>query len=252
MAHTNSTPNYNLPQFVTTDKPAWLTDINGAFSDIDTAIDAAKDAADDAQGDATQALSDAGDALTAASGADAKGSGAIASLAPTFSDTDTYNANEMVMYNNLLYRCHTAVTTPGAWTGATNWTRDTCARKFSGIEGLIQTVADTVAAKADKTDIAYKYTNTNNIDFYRFGNVIMCGVFTGTNYTTADAFIITGGSTSVIPYGYRPVENVNIFDTNQQIRLTANADGTIWTGKPEQNLSYRFTACWITIDSMPL
>ena len=34
MAHTNSTTNYSLPQFLPTDKPAWLTDVNGAFSDI--------------------------------------------------------------------------------------------------------------------------------------------------------------------------------------------------------------------------
>lgn len=252
MAHTNSTPNYNLPQFVTTDKPAWLTDINGAFSDIDTAIDAAKDAADDAQSDATQALSDAGDALTAATGADTKGSGAIASLAPTFSETDTYDVNDMVIYNNLLYRCFAAVTTPGAWTGASNWNRDTCARKFSGIEGLIQNIADVIPTKADKSQIAYKTANTNNISFYRFGNVVMSGILTGTNVTTPDSFIITGGSTSVIPSGYRPVENVNIFDTNVQSRLTANADGTIWTGKPDQTLSYRFTACWITTDPMPI
>lgn len=46
MAHTNSTPNYNLPQFLGTDKPAWLTDINNAMSNIDAAIAAAKTAAD--------------------------------------------------------------------------------------------------------------------------------------------------------------------------------------------------------------
>lgn len=55
MSHTNSTTNYNLPQFVGTDKPAWLTDINGAFSSIDTAIKGAKDTADTAAGDATTA-----------------------------------------------------------------------------------------------------------------------------------------------------------------------------------------------------
>lgn len=36
--HTNSTPNYELPQFVGTDKPQWLTDINQGFLAIDTAI----------------------------------------------------------------------------------------------------------------------------------------------------------------------------------------------------------------------
>ena len=36
--HTNSTTNYNLPQFIGSDKPQWLTDINQAFASIDTAI----------------------------------------------------------------------------------------------------------------------------------------------------------------------------------------------------------------------
>lgn len=55
MSHTNTTQNYNLPQFVGTDKPAWLTDINQAFSNIDTAIKSAKDTADTATGSATTA-----------------------------------------------------------------------------------------------------------------------------------------------------------------------------------------------------
>ena len=38
MSHTNSTTHYSLPQFVTSDKPAWLTDINNAYTAIDTGI----------------------------------------------------------------------------------------------------------------------------------------------------------------------------------------------------------------------
>lgn len=55
MSHTNSTTNYSLPQFVGTDKPAWLTDINGAFSAIDTAVKNASDAATTAGTNATTA-----------------------------------------------------------------------------------------------------------------------------------------------------------------------------------------------------
>ena len=50
MGHTNSTVNYNLPQFVGTDKPSWLGDVNGAFLAIDTAIAEAKSQADSAAG----------------------------------------------------------------------------------------------------------------------------------------------------------------------------------------------------------
>ena len=125
MGHTNSTTNYNLPQFLTTDKPAWLTDINGAFSDIDTAIHTAQSDATTAGNNATQALSDASAASTAASTADAKGAGACASIENAFDATSVYNVGAKVMYNSLLYNCKVAVTTPGAWTGSANWERIT-------------------------------------------------------------------------------------------------------------------------------
>lgn len=62
MSHSNTTANYHLPQFIGTDTPAWLTDVNGAFEDIDSAISntalaaqEAKVAADAAQGTADSA-----------------------------------------------------------------------------------------------------------------------------------------------------------------------------------------------------
>lgn len=125
MAHTNSTTNYALPQFLSTDKPAWLTDVNPAYSAIDTGIHNAQVAADNAQADATQALDDAAAAAGAATTADSKGSGAVASLSESFDPTATYSVGEYVMYNNLLYICSSDVTTPGPWTGASNWSRTT-------------------------------------------------------------------------------------------------------------------------------
>lgn len=53
MSHTNSTANYNLPQFIGTDKPAWLTDVNGAMSAIDTQMKANADANTTTAGDLT-------------------------------------------------------------------------------------------------------------------------------------------------------------------------------------------------------
>lgn len=123
MSHTNTTSNFGLPQFITTDKPAWLTDINVAYQAIDTAMKNNQDAAGSAQSDATQALSDAAAAGGTATTADAKASGAIASISESFESTNTYNVGELVIYNNLLYRCVTAVTNPGPWTGSSNWER---------------------------------------------------------------------------------------------------------------------------------
>lgn len=60
MSHTNSTPNYNLPQFVGTDKPTWLNDVNGAFAGIDTQMKANADSATQANTNATTAVNNTG------------------------------------------------------------------------------------------------------------------------------------------------------------------------------------------------
>lgn len=125
MGHTNSTTYYNLPQFLTSDKPAWLTDINNAMSDIDSGLHAAQADATTAGNNATQAISDASAASTAAAAADAKGAGACASIEAAFDSTAVYGVGTKVMYNSLLYRCTVAVTTPGPWTGSANWERIT-------------------------------------------------------------------------------------------------------------------------------
>jgi hypothetical protein len=86
MSSTNHTTNYNLPQFVGSDKPAWLGDINPAFSAIDTAMhtnatnasqgiaDAAtaKSTADGAELHAQQGISDAATAQRTANDASAE------------------------------------------------------------------------------------------------------------------------------------------------------------------------------------
>lgn len=60
MSHTNSTTNYSLPQFLGTDKPAWLGDINPAMSAIDTQMKANADGVTGAQSDATTANTNIG------------------------------------------------------------------------------------------------------------------------------------------------------------------------------------------------
>lgn len=61
MSSTNHTTNYNLPQFVGSDKPAWLGDINPAMNAIDTAMHAnavkAQQGVDDASTAQTRANS---------------------------------------------------------------------------------------------------------------------------------------------------------------------------------------------------
>lgn len=55
MSATNHTSNYNLPQFIGTDKPTWLTDVNGAFSAIDSQMKTNADNISTASSTATSA-----------------------------------------------------------------------------------------------------------------------------------------------------------------------------------------------------
>lgn len=69
MGATNHTTNYNLPQFVGSDKPTWLGDINGAMSSIDTQMKSNADLGSSANTKADTALTNAQTAQTTASGA---------------------------------------------------------------------------------------------------------------------------------------------------------------------------------------
>lgn len=92
MSFTNSTPNYGLPQWIAADKPKFLTDINNAYSTIDTQLKNANDTANTAADNATSALSIAGQAATTAEGA-ATVAGQAAALAQSVNElVGTLNA----------------------------------------------------------------------------------------------------------------------------------------------------------------
>lgn len=61
MASTNKTTNYNLSQFIGSDKPAWLTDYNQDMSKIDTGIHSAQTTATGADGKADANATNIGD-----------------------------------------------------------------------------------------------------------------------------------------------------------------------------------------------
>lgn len=70
MGATNSTLHYQLSQFISTDKPAWLQDYNGDMQKIDAGINGALTAAESAQNSADSAssgVSSLGDAVSALS-----------------------------------------------------------------------------------------------------------------------------------------------------------------------------------------
>jgi len=158
MASTNKTPNYELSQFVETDRPAWLTDYNGDMRTLDTALKAVSDVASGASG----SISSLTDRMTAAEGAISKNAndidalearadtleaqaqstaGTIAgiqteqtaqnlgieaatelgyNLARPYDSASTYAVGDYVLFQNTLYKCVTAVSTGEAF-DPTKW-----------------------------------------------------------------------------------------------------------------------------------
>ena len=235
MGHTNSTTNYSLPQFITTDKPAWLTDINGAFSAIDSGLHTAQSDATTAKNTADSAQSDATAAGTAASTAGNKADGAIASIADAFDTTATYAVGDLVMYNSLLYTCSTAVTTPGSWTGTTNWSRTTVESQIPSTDNSIShyTGTPTAGSTAEAIGKATNYkqifyndyyqdrTNTNisltdSIEDFRFLRVAV-GVSSFDNWNIA--WVIIPNCKSSLS-GYYPI--VANGTSNKWIRLSVD------------------------------
>ena len=77
MASTNKTSNYSFPQWVSSDKPSWIKDLNPAFSTIDTALKSAADAATNAASAAVAAQQAAQQAAAAASTAQSAADNAV-------------------------------------------------------------------------------------------------------------------------------------------------------------------------------
>jgi hypothetical protein len=204
MAHTNQTSNYELSQFLGTDKPAWLVDYNGDMEKIDLGMKAAQDVADAAKTEADQGAIDIAAVTVTANSADAKATGAVSDLADAYDSTSTYNVGDYVIYNNILYRCITAITVPESFDG-THWARTT-------VEEIIAQV------NSNLSDIN-KYFKAS--EMYSTTRVVSAGLNQLTDFTVF---------TSIV-YGIADAnDNGNIAGmalTNYSLNVTVNAPSTI-------------------------
>ena len=101
MSHTNKTPNYDLPQFIGTDKASWLGDLNPAFLAIDTGMQANKVAAQAAE-------VSAGEASVLAQSANSVANSANNSATKALSEIDNWieiNINNPDTTNFVQYNC---------------------------------------------------------------------------------------------------------------------------------------------------
>lgn len=101
MSHTNKTPNYDLPQFIGTDKASWLGDLNPAFLAIDAGMQANKVAAQSAE-------VSAGEASALAQSANSVANSANNSATKALSEIDNWieiNINNPDTTNFVQYNC---------------------------------------------------------------------------------------------------------------------------------------------------
>lgn len=103
MSHTNKTPNYDLPQFIGTDKASWLGDLNPAFLEIDAGMQANKVAAQSAEVSAGKASALAQSANSVANSANSSATSALTKIDNwiklNLNNPDTTN---FVQYNCIL------------------------------------------------------------------------------------------------------------------------------------------------------
>lgn len=103
MSHTNKTPNYDLPQFIGTDKASWLGDLNPAFLAIDAGMQANKVDAQSAEVSAVEASALAQSANSVANSANSSATSALTKIDNwielNLNNPDTTN---FVQYNCLL------------------------------------------------------------------------------------------------------------------------------------------------------
>ena len=198
MSFTNSTTNYGLPQYISTDIPSYLVDQNGAWATIDSALKSASDDATQAINDASTADGKAVIAQTDASSALTKANGALSNIADTFDSTATYSVGDRVIYNAILYICSAAVTIPGAF-DPVNWTRET-------IEEEINTI-------------------NSNLTVNEYGTII--GLAAGNQYTTlSDGYVVLtfGGGSNL--KGYINVRDAN--NTEREVSFGTNNSGSTY------------------------
>lgn len=151
MAHTNQTPNYELSQFLGTDKPAWLVDYNGDMEKIDLGLNAAKDVADAAKEEADQGAIDIAAVTLTATSADAKATAAVSNFAEAYDATATYSIGEYVTYENLTYKCISTITVAEPFNGS-HWTRVTVDSELTATNTTVANVNTTATAAKSVTD----------------------------------------------------------------------------------------------------
>lgn len=144
MGHTNSTANLSLPQFIGTDKPTWLGDINGAFSALDAYAGTNDAAVSAAASDASSAISQAATAVNTANTA------------------NTTAGNASTAANNAIGVANNAVAIAGVVDGKVGLLADLNTTDRTSIVNAINEVATAAGTTYDNTGSGLTATNVQD------------------------------------------------------------------------------------------
>lgn len=171
---------------------------------------------------------------------------AFTNMAQAFSELSTYAVGDIVLYDNELYKCHTAVVTPGSWTGSTNWQVHKLSEGGSGTSNYNQLTnkpqINSVELSGNKTAAQLGMANSNTFQ----GTIAEWNQLTTAEKKAYDhASIpdsIDGGVTfpanKVIMTGGGNVENAIPKFERKTISGTTDSNGWLTTGLSPQSYVY--------------
>lgn len=194
-ASTNKTANYDLPQFVGTDKPTWLGDFNTAMSAIDTGM------AENASDIATMA-SDVATATSTASQA----SQAVSSLTSTVNTLSTNVQSATTTANNASSTASSALNTANTANGKADTNASAISSLQTSVTALTPVELFTNASGASPANVTLSDSVSNysqiEIVFVRDGGGHQTSVVRSESYSNFDLHDIFYSSNILRIYTY--------------------------------------------------
>lgn len=201
MASTNKTTNYNLSQFIGTDKPAWLADYNQDMSKIDTGIHTAQ---------------------TTATGADGKAD-ANATNIGTLSNLTTETKTSLVgAVNEVQSEVNTAQNTANAANTAAGTANTNIAKFNLSNRATLSPTVNLGSLNTSRSNVQFATDTTNSI-FKIYGRV---------NITNLNG--ITGNVT--LKLGTTSLRPASAYEINSGAIITVRRTDDNWEGIAARNL----------------
>lgn len=211
-SHTNETTNYDLPQFIGTDKPTWLGDFNTAMSTIDTAI-----------GTNASDISSLGSRVTSAESVASQASSDVSTLTSTVSTLSSNVTSATTTANNAQSTATSALSTANTADGKA----DTNASAISGLDTRVTTCEDNIANfnlttydTAPVTRSTGSYTLSNQSLSYGLNSDGSLAKIYG--QVTATSHVTNG--TAIMATPLRPESDININGGAIAFEFKSNGD----------------------------